>query len=144
MAKQARTVYLVSCVSKKKAVRAPARDLYTSAWFIKARAYVERSGSTWFILSAQHGLVRPEKIMAPYEQTLNAMSRREREAWAARVISQLKAALPATDRIVVLAGVRYREFIMAYLRQQARRVEVPMARLGIGKQLRYLSKVRAP
>ncbi len=36
------TVYLVSCVKEKRATRSPAKDLYTSPWFRKAREYVER------------------------------------------------------------------------------------------------------
>ena len=59
-----RTVYLVSCVSGKKRGRLPAQDLYESAWFKKARAYVEARGACWFILSAEHGLLHPEAHVA--------------------------------------------------------------------------------
>jgi uncharacterized protein DUF6884 len=63
----------------------------------------------------------------------------ERNAWASKVQAQMETSLPAADRIVVLAGRRYREFLMDYLRQRARTVEVPMEGLTIGKQLRYLA-----
>ena len=53
---------------------------------------------------------------------------------------QMDSLLPATDRIIVLAGKRYREFLMDHLRQRAKAVDVPMERLPIGKQLQYLSK----
>jgi hypothetical protein len=59
------TVYLVSCVARKRHVAAPAKDLYLSVWFRKARAYVESFGCPWFILSAERGLVRPDQILAP-------------------------------------------------------------------------------
>ena len=36
------TVYLVSCVGQKRSNPSPAKDLYTSTWFRKARMYVER------------------------------------------------------------------------------------------------------
>ena len=36
--------YLVACVGQKLSEPAPARDLYTSSWFLKARVYVERTG----------------------------------------------------------------------------------------------------
>jgi hypothetical protein len=52
----------------------------------------------------------------------------------------MEKSLPAADRIVVLAGVRYREFLMDYLRQHARIVEVPMEGLSIGRQLQYLAR----
>jgi hypothetical protein len=135
-----KSVYLVSCVSKKRATPAEARDLYSSDWFLKARDYVESTRCPWFILSAEHGLVPPKRILAPYERTLNTMRKPDREAWAAGVKAEMEKLLPAADRIVLLAGVRYREFLMDYLRQRAKTVEVPMEGLSIGRQLQYLTK----
>ena len=57
-----------------------AKDLYISDWFVKARAHVEQAGNEWFILSAEHGLVHPENVIAPYERTLNAMGIADRRA----------------------------------------------------------------
>lgn len=139
MSKSSRTVYLVSCVSKKRSTPTHARDLYTSDWFVKARRYVDGTCSPWFILSAEHGLVPPDLVLAPYERTPNAMSAPERKAWASQVKAQMETSLPTADRIVVLAGLRYREYLMDYLRKRATTVEVPMEGLTIGKQLHYLT-----
>jgi hypothetical protein len=79
------TVCLVSCVGAKGATTTEARDLYQSNWFIKARAYVEGFGSNWFILSAKHGLVRPDDLIARYNQTLNTIGIAERRSWARQV-----------------------------------------------------------
>lgn len=136
----ASSVYLVSCVGQKRASPAEARDLYTSAWFIKARRHVEATGNPWFILSAEHGLVAPATIIAPYEKTLNRMGVEERRRWAARTIEQMEQVLPATDRIVVFAGSRYREFLMDYLKRRASRVEVPLEGLRIGEQLSWFDR----
>jgi hypothetical protein len=46
--------------------------------------------------------------------------------------------MPDAERIVVLAGKRYREFLMDYLRRRAGTVQVPMEGLGIGRQLQWL------
>jgi hypothetical protein len=135
-----KTLYLISCVSKKRKACAQAKDLYISDWFLKTRKYVERTGSPWFIVSAKYWLVHPDRILAPYEQTLNKMGRAERLAWAARVKAQMETDLPDVDHIVVLAGRRYREFLMDYLRQRAKTIDVPMEGLGIGKQLHYLTE----
>ena len=54
------TVYLISCVSRKPKRACAAGDLYVSDLFRKARRYAEASGCSWFILSAEHGLVAPE------------------------------------------------------------------------------------
>jgi hypothetical protein len=77
--------------------------------------------------------------LAPYERTLNTMSKAERHAWAKRVTAQMEAHFPVADRIVVLAGQRYREFLMDYLHQRASTVEIPMEGLTIGRQLQYLT-----
>lgn len=133
------TIFLVSCVSGKRNDPAPARDLYTSTWFQKARAFVERTGRPWFILSAAFGLVHPEALIPPYDKTLNTMPVAERRAWAARVINDLERALPASPNIVIIAGQRYREFLMDYLRVRAGSVQVPLEGLRIGEQLSWLT-----
>src|SRR2546429_585452 len=72
------TVYLISCVSKKRDQACEAQDLYVSSLFRKARQFAEASGSAWFILSAEHGLVAPGQVIAPYERTLTTMIVRDR------------------------------------------------------------------
>jgi hypothetical protein len=106
MPDQLRTVYLISCVRKKRCTPTQAKDLYNSDWFLKARDYVESTRSPWFILSAEHGLVPPERILAPYERTLNKMRKPERQAWATRVKAQMAASLPAADLMsTIIHGV---------------------------------------
>jgi hypothetical protein len=122
------TVCLVSCVGAKGATTTEARDLYQSNWFIKARAYVEGFGSNWFILSAKHGLVRPDDLIARYNQTLNTIGIAERRSWARLVERQMDNQMPDAERIVVLD----------YLRRRAGTVQVPMEGLGIGRQLQWL------
>lgn len=135
-----RCIYLVSCVSQKTPYCAPARDLYVSPLFQKARAYVLKSDSPWFILSAEHGLVHPDDVLAPYEKTLNNMGTAERRVWSQKVQSQMEQALPAADEVIIFAGARYREHIEPWLRRRFASVRVPMQGLQIGKQLRWLSE----
>jgi hypothetical protein len=138
MSERARSCYLVSCVGQKAGSARPAKDLYQSDWFVKARRYVESAKAPWFILSAEFGLVRPDAVIPPYERTLNNMGVAERRAWSWRVIEQMKAELPDCEVIVILAGARYRENLMAYLRSRAKRVRVPLEGLRIGEQLSWL------
>ena len=84
------SLYLVSCVGQKLSVPAPAADLYTSAWFRKARSYVAESGEPWFILSAKYGLVHPDKVIEPYDVTLNTMPVADRREWARSVLGDLE------------------------------------------------------
>lgn len=134
------TVYLVACVAEKSAQPMEARELYLSDLFIKARTFVERRGGKWFILSALHGLVAPNRVLNPYDCTLNTMSAPQRRAWAARVIEQMRTELPTARRIVVLAGDSYRAHLMEHLQSICPDVTVPMEGLRIGEQLRWLGQ----
>jgi hypothetical protein len=131
--------FLVSCVGEKSTTPTKAKDLYISDWFRKARRFVESNDSPWFILSAEYGLVEPETVIAPYEKTLNRMGVAERRAWAGGAMRDMDQRLPICDVIVVLAGVRYREFLMDYLSRRAKHVRVPMEGLRIGEQLSWLN-----
>jgi Family of unknown function (DUF6884) len=133
-------VFLVSCASAKRGSAARARDLYVSDWFRKARAYVERVGGPWFILSAQYGLLPPDRVICPYERTLNTMPLLERQGWARRVADQLSEAAPNTTHVVFLAGARYREYLGRYLMERGITAEVPMEGLRIGEQLHRLRR----
>jgi hypothetical protein len=134
------TVYLVSCVRRKQELECAARDLYVSDLFRKARRYAESSGCPWFILSAEHGLVAPNAVIAPYERTLNTMGVADRRAWAARVDRQLAEAVPDLARVVFLAGERYREYLAQHLVGRGVAVSVPMEGLRIGEQLSWLGQ----
>ena len=134
------TVYLVSCVSRKREHACEARDLYVSDLFRKARRYVEASGCPWFILSAEHGLLTPSQKIGPYERTLNKMGIADRRQWAARVAAQLANEAPDLRRAVFLAGERYREFLIPKLECRGVEVSIPMQGLPIGKQLHWLGQ----
>ena len=131
-------LFLLSCVARKQSGTAPAADLYISEWFKKARRVAETQGDAWFILSAKHGLTPPGKKIKTYNLTLNKMGVGERRKWADRVRQQMKEMLPDADEVVVLAGERYREGLLPYLHENYKRVRIPMAGMGIGKQLRWL------
>lgn len=60
------TALLLGCVATKRASRAPAKDLYCSPLWVRRRSYAESSCRPWFILSALHGLVEPDRPLDPY------------------------------------------------------------------------------
>jgi hypothetical protein len=61
-----------------------------SALFRKASAYCAREYDRWYILSAKYGLISPDMIIQPYDQTLKTMSKAERRAWGRKVSLQLR------------------------------------------------------
>lgn len=73
-------IALVSRVKSKRAAASPARELYTSQLFRGLRAYAEAHADARHILSAEHGVLRPDDVIAPYERTLTMMPKRDRVA----------------------------------------------------------------
>lgn len=133
-------VGLISCVGKKRPTAAAAKDLYDSALFAKSREFVEQRCDSWFILSAKYGLVEPEEIIEPYEETLNTKSRRERDEWADRVWAMIRHRLTPDDQVTILAGQKYREGLVPRMTEYGCHVDVPMRGFGIGRQLQWLSR----
>jgi hypothetical protein len=131
---------LISCVSKKRFKASRAEDLYDSALFLKSREFVKQRCDKWLILSAKYGLVDPDQIIEPYEDTLNTKSVAKRLEWANRVWQELQSHVAQGDDIIILAGERYREQLVPRLEASGCAVHVPLKGLGIGKQLQWLSE----
>lgn len=132
-------ICLIACASQKRAVAAPAQDLYQSELFRKSVSWMHRQNfDEWFILSAKHGLVKPEQILEPYNLTLNTMKADARRQWGKIVLDELMTVLPAPASITFLAGSKYREYLSEPLREKGYEVLIPMQGLGIGKQLQWL------
>ena len=118
---------------------ARARDLYQSALFEKSLAYGERlRPDAMFILSAKHGLLPVDRVIAPYDETLNTKGAAAIQDWAGRVLKDLQRVsdIPR-DRFTVLAGEKYRKYLVPHLEH----VEVPLEGLPIGKQLQRLDQL---
>ena len=132
------TVVLLSCVKKKLDVPAIAKEIYISDFFQKAFKYAQSlRPDKIFILSAKYQLLSPERMIEPYELTLNNMGVAERRKWANQVIEQLRnQADLENDKFVFLAGQKYREFLVPEINN----FEVPMQGLQIGKQLGWLKR----
>lgn len=63
-------ITVVPCGARKAKTSQPAKDLYVGAYFKKARAAAEALGYPWLIMSALHGLVKPDTVLDPYEQAI--------------------------------------------------------------------------
>ncbi len=131
-------IVLISCASKKASSRSKAADLYLSALFKKNLSYARSlRPDEIFILSAKHGLLGLDKIVYPYNLSLNTMSSEEIQKWAGKVINQLKKVSDLEkDEFIFLAGENYRKYLVPSLKNY----KIPLKGLGIGKQLRWLGK----
>ncbi|GAA3539044.1 hypothetical protein GCM10022263_28230 [Nocardioides daeguensis] len=132
-------VVLIGCAKRKLPTAAPAKDLYVSALFRKGRAYAERLGVPWFILSAEHGLVAPDEELEPYDLRLSDTPREYRRKWGADVVESLLAALGSLDGITVEvhAGAAYADPIRDGLRAARAQVVEPLRGLPIGSRLAW-------
>jgi hypothetical protein len=70
------------------------------------------------------------------------MRKPDRLAWAARVQRQLLEVLPPGAEVIILAGMRYREHLVPFLREHGFSVSIPLEGLPFGKQLQQLNAPR--
>lgn len=149
-----KTIVLVGCGKEKLSRSAPAKDMYTGPLFKKARAYAERVGDDWRIISAKYGLLHPDEVIEPYDETVSGKPQRERRIWAICVRNSISCNLLDWThengqnwrcdpvRFVCLAGEPY--LLCFDIDAQAIRkfcvIEKPMEGMGIGKRLQFLSK----
>lgn len=126
-----KTLVLVACCGPKLKGTHSAGDIYQSDLFLKSRAWAEREGNAWGILSAKYGVLAPDQPIEDYDVTLNEMPAEKRREWCDMVREQLTPW--KSERIVLLAGNRYCEWIT-----DEWMTERPMEGLGIGQQLAWL------
>lgn len=138
-ANQPAALVLIACCGRKLGHAAPAGQIYQSVLFKKSWRYALQRvpAGRIRILSAQHGLLEPDRVIRSYDATLNAMTPAGRRIWSAAVVRSL-ATQGWPDHIIILAGSRYREWV-----DQAPpgvEIEIPMAGMGIGQQLGFLTR----
>lgn len=137
---------LVGCASQKLGRRAPARDLYVSDLFRKASAYAQAIAGPegWFVLSAEHGLVKPDEELEPYDTKLGTKGGPPIHTWAKNAADQLleeihRRGLHHADvELVLLAGAQYGT-ILSYLGGVLLgNATAPLEGLGVGQRKSWL------
>lgn len=121
-----------------------ARDLYTGALFRKSVTFAEATCDQWLVLSAEHALLHPDTVVAPYDTRLG--DRRTGPPiweWVDRVVASLISRFDAAAplHLVLLAGATYRTVTVRL--PPAWTHEAPMQGLGIGRQLAWLNAATA-
>lgn len=144
-------VGFVACSSSKLTRAAPAWQLYTSPLFRLSVAYLTQKVGVdrWYVLSAKHGLVAPETVIEPYDETLTKLGKAERQAWGEKVTEQLLAEWRKTStqwQVYCLAGKAYMGFCDALDRhvnplrsRNILRIFEPLDGKAIGERLSWLS-----
>ena len=134
-------VGLVSCTKSKREEAAKPKDLYLeSAFFRKARQYVEANHDAWYILSAKHHLLDPDgDPIEPYDETLSGASVGTKREWADTVFEQLRVEglLGEESRLVFHAGQDYHEELTPLLSEASVEFSVPTDGLQFGETLAW-------
>ena len=130
-------VMLIACSKAKLPHEALAKDLYQGDLFKKARALAELRGARWFVLSAKLGVVAPNTVIFPYDDTLASKSRSARHSWGNKVLYHLRMLNLLGEQLEVLAGRLYRT---SGNWTAGLDVTVPMRGMGIGQQKAWLAE----
>lgn len=135
---------LISCAKKKAKVACEARFMYQpSPMFRGAMLVAGAAGQRPLILSAKYGLLQPDQLIEPYDETLIGKSVKDREEWARQVLQELGRHILPGDSVVSYLGRLYGEFIIPEIRQLGITVAEPLAGLGQGKRLKWFKARRA-
>lgn len=127
--------------------------MYTGALFVAAKNYAESECSDWFIISAKHGLLRPDTVIGPYEARLPRRGD-EREGWgiivASKLLERINKKYPGKSdhwelpsyRVVLLAGEEYADPIRRHLDRLRVPHESPLKGMQIGERLAWFKAQR--
>lgn len=132
------TLVVIPCGQRKALAAAPARSLYTGPYYQACLAWGtawEQAGATLRILSARHGLVDPEMVLAPYEQRMGTAG----AVTAAVVRRQMREQCLTPIQVLAVGGRLYTQVI----RECWPYVEcpfdlLPKGRNGMGYQVAWL------
>ena len=137
-----KTIVLISCAAKKAKEKSKAEDLYISPLFKKSLAYAKTLTRTdnIYILSAKHHLLALDKVIAPYDVSLqkDITKKEDRAKWGTKVIEELKkVASIEEDKFIILAGKDY----VKPIKDRLVNVELPFdGVIGNGEMLQRLNK----
>lgn len=134
-------IALVGCVKLKTNHRAPAEQLYISPLFKKTIRFIKsQKYDDWFILSAKYGLIEKDKIIDPYELTLNNFSKLNLKKWSEIIFEEIKE--KKLNHLSFFCGSKYHnEFLLNLLRQDKIDFNLPLFGLTLGQRLSFFNNV---
>ena len=133
-------IVLVGCARAQRLSPTRAADLYVSPGFRRRRAIAEAAGASWYVLSAEHGLVAPDEWLAPYDLALAETPVDYRTAWGRWAVARLvhKEGDLRGRRILVLAPAPYADPLRPALLAAGAELEEPLTGLRQGEQGAWL------
>ncbi len=132
---------------RKRLDRQPARHLYSGNLFRAALEHAERTADEAWILSALHHLLDLDEEIDPYNLSLKAYRKREREIWGHRVAVALSSKYGRLEvQLIAYAGREYIDPLRTalwFLRPPLKaRIETPLGGLMLGERLAWFKRQR--
>jgi len=116
-----------------------AKDAYTSDYFKKQRAYAEKFGDSWVILSARYGFLDPETKISDYNVTFKKKA--SKPISVEELAFQVKRQnLDSFGEIVVLGGKEYLEATVLAFEGTGVKIIAPFKGMKIGIRLRAIKE----
>ena len=107
---EGRVLVITGCTKTKlgytSRTRARAGEMYRGRLFKVVRNYVLAKHFPLLIISAKYGLIRPDDVIGGYEKVI--ANRHDVQKLRPLVTAALRKVLPHFDKVVVIAGERYR------------------------------------
>lgn len=120
-----------------------ARDAYVGGPFKVNRAYAERFGDRWLILSAKYGLIAPD-FLIPESYNVTFKDPRTGPVTVATLREQVETQeLNRFDPIIVLGGMEYQIAARSAFATNSWRLHTPFAGLPIGKAMQATNRAIA-
>lgn len=131
-----KTICLIASRGNQLDAPAKAKKLYVNSIFKACYRYAKiLQPDLIFILSAKHGIVKPDDIVHPYDDTLNNKSKSVLIAWAIQTLDKLNLFCDlSNDKFIFLAGGYY----VKHLSSRIKNYETPLEGVKMANQLHFL------
>ena len=127
----------------KSQIKSPAlaKYLFTSHVFKQSMAYADTFCDRWYILSAQHGLLKPDDRTRPYDISLKDLSPDNRFLLAQRILQEiLREQITTNDEFIVLAGTMYCDLLSPVFHGRSFNASYPLLKKNIVQRGKWLKE----
>lgn len=134
-------IIIIQCSNSKKSQQTKASELYTSERFNLSKKIAEKYAKTWFILSAKHGLIEPDKLVTPYDRTITDFSVDEKKEFISNVINQITKLELTNKRLIFLTDPDYTDEIVNFLKNTCSDIISPFSQIKREMWINYLNQL---
>lgn len=130
-------IVFIGCGATKMKTACKARKMYVGNYVQLCLAYAQTftTQDNIYILSAKYGVLPLEKVIEPYNKTLNNMNIEEKQDWKNMVIKQLEdIGINKDTEVVFICGTNYYTLLEDYFTNY----KLPLPKQCIGVQQHFM------